>query len=102
MSGNDPQQEANLRSLLEASGNGANSDLVLNDDEALVSMLQRRIVEMQYNSNFLDQLQLFTQIAMPVQRPREQFLTVANNGIILGATDTVTGFPPDSLLMAPV
>lgn len=71
-------------------------------DEILMSMLQNRISEMQYDSNFLEQLQLVTQSITPVRRPTEQYLTVANNGTILGATETVTGFPPDSMLMTPV
>mmetsp|Transcript_11693 Transcript_11693/g.33654 ORF Transcript_11693/g.33654 Transcript_11693/m.33654 type:complete len:1299 (-) Transcript_11693:91-3987(-) len=33
------------------------------------------------------------------QRPDEHFLTIAQNGMILEATQTVTGFPPDALLM---
>jgi len=32
-------------------------------------------------------------------RPEEHYLTIAQNGIILEATKTVTGFPPDALLM---
>ena len=69
-----------------------------NNDEAL-SVLQRRILEMQQNNNLYDQLNLMAQVAA---RPTEQFLTVANNGTVLGATNTVTGFPPDSMLMTSV
>ncbi|KAG7357302.1 PAS/PAC sensor hybrid histidine kinase [Nitzschia inconspicua] len=32
-------------------------------------------------------------------RPEEHYLTMAQNGMILEATKTVTGFPPDALLM---
>jgi len=32
-------------------------------------------------------------------RPDEQYMTIAQNGMILEATKTITGFPPDSLLM---
>lgn len=32
-------------------------------------------------------------------RPDEHYLTIAQNGMILEATKTVTGFPPDALLM---
>eukprot|EP00591_Stephanopyxis_turris_P004494 CAMPEP_0195523582 /NCGR_PEP_ID=MMETSP0794_2-20130614/22833_1 /TAXON_ID=515487 /ORGANISM="Stephanopyxis turris, Strain CCMP 815" /LENGTH=1434 /DNA_ID=CAMNT_0040653605 /DNA_START=89 /DNA_END=4393 /DNA_ORIENTATION=- len=32
-------------------------------------------------------------------RPEEHFLTLSKNGTILGATETVTGFPPSALLM---
>jgi len=32
-------------------------------------------------------------------RPQEHYLTIAMNGIILGATETLTGLPPNSLLM---
>eukprot|EP00934_Nitzschia_sp_Nitz4_P007224 Nitzschia sp. Nitz4//scaffold78_size91513//18146//22262//NITZ4_004918-RA/size91513-snap-gene-0.120-mRNA-1//1//CDS//3329558097//7214//frame0 len=32
-------------------------------------------------------------------RPDEHYLTIAQNGMILEATQTVTGFPPDALLM---
>ena len=32
-------------------------------------------------------------------RPTENFLTMAQNGTILEMTETVTGFPPEALLM---
>mmetsp|Transcript_13073 Transcript_13073/g.30806 ORF Transcript_13073/g.30806 Transcript_13073/m.30806 type:complete len:1373 (+) Transcript_13073:256-4374(+) len=32
-------------------------------------------------------------------RPDEHYMTIAQNGMILEATKTITGFPPDSLLM---
>lgn len=34
--------------------------------------------------------------------PEEHFLTVANNGMVIGATETVTGFPAESLLMTSI
>jgi PAS domain-containing protein len=37
-----------------------------------------------------------------ISRPDEHFLTVAVNGTILGATETVTGLPADSLLMTSI
>ena len=61
---------------------------------------------MQFNSTLFDQLQLdlIAQAASvstpaPAERPAEHFLTVANNGTILGATNTITGVSPESLLM---
>lgn len=62
---------------------------------------------MQFNSTLFDQLQLnliaqaasMSTPAAPAERPAEHFLTVANNGTILGATNTITGVSPDSLLM---
>jgi len=33
------------------------------------------------------------------ERPCEHYMTIAQNGMILEATKTITGFPPDSLLM---
>ena len=71
-------------------------------DEVLMTLLQHSLTDMQYHPRLLEQLQLMTQPPQSVQRPREQFLTIANNGTILGATETVTGFLPDSLLMNPV
>ena len=50
----------------------------------------------------VEKLMLKVQSAMAIQRPVEQFLTVSNNGTILGATETVTGIPPNNLLMTPV
>jgi hypothetical protein len=81
-----------------AGGGGGGGDGLSNNDEAL-SVLQRRILEMQQSNNLYDQLNLMAQVAA---RPTEQFLTVANNGTVLGATNTVTGFPPDSMLMTSV
>ncbi len=62
---------------------------------------------MQFNTTLFDQLQLgllaqaanTTAAPAPTERPAEHFLTVANNGTVLGATNTVTGVSPDSLLM---
>lgn len=44
-------------------------------------------------------LQLLAQQEQENVRPEEHYLTIAQNGMILEATKTVTGFPPDALLM---
>mmetsp|Transcript_56774 Transcript_56774/g.138154 ORF Transcript_56774/g.138154 Transcript_56774/m.138154 type:complete len:1348 (-) Transcript_56774:93-4136(-) len=44
-------------------------------------------------------LQLLAQQEQENARPEEHYLTIAKNGMILEATKTVTGFPPDALLM---
>ena len=44
-------------------------------------------------------LQLLAQQEQENARPEEHYLTIAQNGMILEATKTVTGFPPDALLM---
>eukprot|EP00581_Thalassiosira_minuscula_P017967 CAMPEP_0183730798 /NCGR_PEP_ID=MMETSP0737-20130205/33717_1 /TAXON_ID=385413 /ORGANISM="Thalassiosira miniscula, Strain CCMP1093" /LENGTH=221 /DNA_ID=CAMNT_0025963379 /DNA_START=255 /DNA_END=916 /DNA_ORIENTATION=- len=53
---------------------------------------QRQALEM------LAQQQLEQQ-QMEEMRPEEHFLTIALNGTILGATEMITGFPPNNLLM---
>jgi hypothetical protein len=81
--------------------NSNTSPQMATNDEAL-KMLQNRLTEMQYNRTLLDQLNLISQAAASVQRPSEQFITIATNGIILGTTETITGTSPDSLLMSPL
>ena len=44
-------------------------------------------------------LQFLFQPEQEPARPTEHYLTIAQNGMILEATRTVTGFPPDALLM---
>ena len=44
-------------------------------------------------------LQFLFQPEQEPTRPTEHYLTIAQNGMILEATRTVTGFPPDALLM---
>lgn len=44
-------------------------------------------------------LQMLAQQEQENARPEEHYLTIAQNGMILEATKTVTGFPPDALLM---
>lgn len=76
--------------------NAGSNEFALHDDA--LSMLQRRITEMRYGG-MLDPL---VQATMAIQRPMEHFLTVSNNGTILGSTETITGIPPNNLLMTPV
>jgi Fe2+ transport system protein B len=99
---NNQYQQQNITNQIPEPND--NTGISYSNDEALL-VLQHRIQEMQGN-NIFDELNLMAQagaaVAQTQQTPTEQFLTVANNGTILGATNTVTGFPPDSLLMTSV
>eukprot|EP00339_Tiarina_fusa_P025426 CAMPEP_0117015574 /NCGR_PEP_ID=MMETSP0472-20121206/12418_1 /TAXON_ID=693140 ORGANISM="Tiarina fusus, Strain LIS" /NCGR_SAMPLE_ID=MMETSP0472 /ASSEMBLY_ACC=CAM_ASM_000603 /LENGTH=1296 /DNA_ID=CAMNT_0004719407 /DNA_START=215 /DNA_END=4105 /DNA_ORIENTATION=- len=88
--GMDPEQLGFLKAL-QAAESGDQSGVVdemhmmglgNSNDESMQSLLQMLAQQEQENS-----------------RPDEHYLTIAQNGMILEATKTVTGFPPDALLM---
>mmetsp|Transcript_24323 Transcript_24323/g.27223 ORF Transcript_24323/g.27223 Transcript_24323/m.27223 type:complete len:375 (+) Transcript_24323:356-1480(+) len=78
-----------------------------------INMLSQEMSMMGVDPNDPDSVQMFLQILQQREqqeeherqqagmnaRPNEHYMTIAQNGMILEATKTVTGFPPDSLLM---
>mmetsp|Transcript_10897 Transcript_10897/g.31653 ORF Transcript_10897/g.31653 Transcript_10897/m.31653 type:complete len:1397 (+) Transcript_10897:356-4546(+) len=70
-------------------------------------MIVREMQMMGIDPNDTESVQLFLQlvqereeqIRQQAERPEEHYMTIAQNGMILEATKTITGFPPDSLLM---
>jgi len=73
------------------------------DQETALELLQQLSNQHQSNDNkiLLEQLNrmVSSSQAAAMHRPTEQYITIAQNGTILGATETVTGFTSDSLLM---
>eukprot|EP00980_Cylindrotheca_fusiformis_P008223 scaffold1736_cov127-Cylindrotheca_fusiformis.AAC.37 len=63
------------------------------------SLLQNMMGLNQNDPNVQSLLQILAKQQQEVSRPSEHYLTIAQNGMILEATKTVTGFPPDALLM---
>ncbi|CAJ1942310.1 unnamed protein product [Cylindrotheca closterium] len=62
-------------------------------------LLQRMIELGQDDPSVQALLQLLAQEERENARPEEHYLTIAQNGMILEATKTATGYPPDALLM---
>jgi CheY-like chemotaxis protein/Ran GTPase-activating protein (RanGAP) involved in mRNA processing and transport len=70
-------------------------------------MLFREMQMMGIDPNDPEGVQFFLQLVhqreeqerQQADRPDEHYMTIAQNGMILEATKTITGFPPDSLLM---
>jgi len=70
-------------------------------------MLFREMQMMGIDPNDPEGVQFFLQLIhqreeqerQQADRPDEHYMTIAQNGMILEATKTITGFPPDSLLM---
>jgi len=83
------------------------------DNNNNINMLSQEMTMMGVDPNDPDSVQMFLQLLQQREqqeeherqqagmnaRPKEHYMTIAQNGMILEATKTVTGFPPDSLLM---
>lgn len=79
-----------------------------NMDIDMQLQMQQQMMEAESRQHFADQSQGqqldfsspgMGDIDAAEQRPQEHFLTISMDGIILGATETVTGFLPSGLLM---
>lgn len=88
--GLDPDQVAFLKAMQAAEMGGQAS-----------SMHELELLGLRGSTNDSVQslLQMLRQQEQESHRPDEHYLTIAQNGMILEATQTVTGFPPDALLM---
>eukprot|EP00526_Cylindrotheca_closterium_P003653 CAMPEP_0113620866 /NCGR_PEP_ID=MMETSP0017_2-20120614/10643_1 /TAXON_ID=2856 /ORGANISM="Cylindrotheca closterium" /LENGTH=1261 /DNA_ID=CAMNT_0000530559 /DNA_START=208 /DNA_END=3993 /DNA_ORIENTATION=+ /assembly_acc=CAM_ASM_000147 len=83
----DAEQLVFLRALQEA------------EEGEQAELLQRMIELGQDDPSVQALLQLLAQEERENARPEEHYLTIAQNGMILEATKTATGYPPDALLM---
>mmetsp|Transcript_8910 Transcript_8910/g.13110 ORF Transcript_8910/g.13110 Transcript_8910/m.13110 type:complete len:1433 (-) Transcript_8910:115-4413(-) len=97
------QQEQLQLQLQQQAYDMAHEQMGMDGGASMEEILQQMVAEQQYQQQQLElQQELAAQAAMEAHlnsRPHEHFLTVAQNGTILGATETITGFPPSNLLM---
>lgn len=88
--GMNPEQIAFLRAMQAAE---------MNDQASMLRDLGMLGIGNNANDSVQSLLQMLAQQDQELRRPEEHYLTIAQNGMILEATQTVTGFPPDALLM---